>query len=573
MSRPSASPHRFAVEPWLVLLVVIAVHFVRLDVLPLRGEESRWTRVAVEMIETGDWIVPRQQLQPFLSRPPMGNWLIALSGMALGKFSPFAVRLPTVTATLLTSLLVYGYTASLTKSRRAGLAAGVAYPTMGHVLQLGQLAESDSLFTAFIAGSLLCWHWAYERGWPRVACWTIGYALAAMATLTKGPQGPIYFAGGVGLFLIYRRDWKTLVSWAHPAGIAAFAAIVLAWQVPFAMKLGLPAVREIWSGDTLLRFQNATVLSWLGNVASYPFALLACMAPWALYLVAYLDPEHRKGLRPARTVLEFVLIALLWALPSCWLVPNSRGRYFLPMYPLVAVLIGVAIDRSWQGEVGSRLRMSWSRFATICIGAAAVGVLIFSAAGLLPFRLTKGLAQPPDFLAFYVAATIGLLAILWRSIRRPSWAADRAALLSIAGLIGLTFSGAGLNVNLAASEDTGGAVAALKQKLPPDVKLVGFGEVHHLFAYYYETPVEGRDWSAIREGDDFEYFCFYDLEALQPRSKIPFSWEPIATIPCERYKREPSRFNMVIARRLDLTASRAGGSGSPVPGRVETRSR
>lgn len=551
MHATTTTPNRFAWEPWLVLLVVLTVHVVRLGALPLRGEESRWTRVAVEMIETGDWIVPRQQHQPFLSRPPMGSWLIALSGKALGEFSPFAVRLPTVLATLLTALLVYGYAASLTGSRRAGLAAGVAYPTMGHVLQLGQLAESDSLFTAFIAGSLLCWHWSYERGWPKSACWALGYGLAALATLTKGPQGPIYFVGGVGLFLLYLRDWRTLVSWAHLGGIAVFAAILMGWQLPFAMKLGWPSVREIWSGDTLLRFQNATILSWLGNVASYPFALIACMAPWALYLFAYLDPEHRRGLGSSKRALTFVLLALLWALPSCWLVPNSRGRYFLPMYPLVAVLIGVAIDRSWQGEVGSRLRRGWSRFATICVGAACAGILVFTVAGFLPFRAARGLAQPPVFLAFYVVATVGFLVILGRSIRRPSPIADRAALLSIAGLIGLTFSGAGLNVNLAASEDTEGAVAALREKLPEDVQLVGFGEVHHLFAYYYESPVEGRDWSRIGLDDDFEYFCFYDLEVLRPRARIPFAWEPIATIPCERYKREPSRFNMVVARRLD----------------------
>lgn len=560
MSTITETRRRFVWGPWLVLLVVVVVHGVRLHVLPLRGEESRWTQVAVEMIETGDWIVPRQQHQPFLSRPPMGSWLIAVSGTALGGFSPFAVRLPTVLATLLTSLLVYGYTASLTGRRAAGLAAGVAYPTMGHVLQLGQLAESDSLFTAFIAGSLLCWHWAYERGWPRAACWSIGYALAALATLTKGPQGPIYFVGGVGLFLLYRRDWRTLFSWGHLAGVALFGAILMAWQVPFAMRLGLPAVREIWSGDTLLRFQNATPMSWLGNVASYPFALLACMAPWALCLFAYLDPEHRRGLGPARSVLQFVLIALLFALPSCWLVPNSRGRYFLPMYPLVAILIGVAIDRSWQGAVGSRLRKNWSRFTSICLGASVVGLLVFSAAGLLPFRPTRGLAQPIGFLAFYMVATIGLLAVLARSVRCGSPIADRSALLAVAGLLGLTFSGAGLNVNLAASENTGGAVSALKQRLPDDVNLVGFGEVHHLFAYYYQTPVEGRDWSRIGD-DDFEYFCFYDLEALQPRSRIPFAWEPIATIPCERYKREPSRFNMVIGRRLDRTASRQDDAG------------
>ena len=62
--------------PWQLLLLgafVWAVYFSRLDALPFRGEETRWARVAWEMRETGDWIVPRCQGIPLYSRPPLQN--------------------------------------------------------------------------------------------------------------------------------------------------------------------------------------------------------------------------------------------------------------------------------------------------------------------------------------------------------------------------------------------------------------------------------------------------------------------------------------------------------------------
>ena len=68
-------PARFWREPelWLLLLLAAGTYLARLDVLPIRGEEPRRARVAYEMLATGDWIVPRQQGDIYLSRPAAGQ--------------------------------------------------------------------------------------------------------------------------------------------------------------------------------------------------------------------------------------------------------------------------------------------------------------------------------------------------------------------------------------------------------------------------------------------------------------------------------------------------------------------
>ena len=109
---------------------------------------------------------------------------------------------------------------------------------MPQVLQLGHFAESDALFSLFAAASLLVWHWGYTRKWPAASVWGCGYLLAALAALTKGPQGPIYFLGPILIFLLLRRDWRYLLSLPHLAGMAVFAAVVGAWQIPFSCAPG-----------------------------------------------------------------------------------------------------------------------------------------------------------------------------------------------------------------------------------------------------------------------------------------------------------------------------------------------
>jgi 4-amino-4-deoxy-L-arabinose transferase-like glycosyltransferase len=548
-------------QPFAVIVIVLGVHFLRLGTLPLRGEETRWATVAIEMLRSGDWVVPTQQGLPFLSRPPLGSWLIAASGSALGDFSTVAVRLPTACATLLTCLGAYFYTVGVSGWRRAGLAAGIGYATMGHVLQLGQLAESDAVFTLFLAGSLLTWHLAYTKGnlW---AAWGLGYALAALATLTKGPQGPTYFLGSVCLYLLVRRDWWALLSWAHALGLLAFAAILLSWEVPFVTRLGWPALREIWSGDTLLRFQGVTPLSWAASLLGFPIVLLACAAPWSLFLGTYLRRDVREALRPVWPSVLFLLTCIALTLPSCWMIPNTRGRYFLPMYPVMAVLAGLAIDRVLAAELGSAVHRRWTRFASTCAGSALIGALIVALAGVLPVLPLRQLQQSGDFLAWYLLAVVVLAGVALASASRRPRVTGSVGMLAIAGLVGVSFTGVGLNVNLMASEDTASAVADLKGRLPDDVRLIGFGEVHHVFAYHYKTPIEARPLDELDRNEDVDYFCIYVTETFDPRPKLPFAWEQVARVSCERYRRDRSRFDMIIGRRLDVgrTADRASAS-------------
>ncbi len=72
-------------EVAVLIVLVVAAYLLRIGDVSMRGEESRRARVAFEMLERGDWIVPREQGQPFLSRPPLQNWLIAASRVVCGS--------------------------------------------------------------------------------------------------------------------------------------------------------------------------------------------------------------------------------------------------------------------------------------------------------------------------------------------------------------------------------------------------------------------------------------------------------------------------------------------------------
>jgi 4-amino-4-deoxy-L-arabinose transferase-like glycosyltransferase len=561
-------------EFWILALVAAAIYFPRLTDLPIRGEETRRAEVAREMLHTGDWVVPRQQGVPLLSRPPLGSYPIALGMRIWGDASLLAVRLPSALATWLTTLLIYGYS-RVFLARLGALAAGLAFATMGQVLTLGRLAETEAIYTLLVSGSLLLWHWGYSRSWSKTLVWTLGYALAALAALTKSLQGPAYFAIAVCLYLVLQKDWRTLFGWPHLAGLAAFTAIVGAWLVPFWLMQGWPAAHAIWTGDVALRFADVRPAVFFRHLASYPIELLICTLPWSPLLGMYCWRDFRRSLgraAPAESVspmssavqetsrrlpVMFLAVALAVALPTCWLVPGAKGRYFMPMYPCLAPLVGLVIQRVFEPGAMRILSKAWSATILALAAAALFGGLSVAGTNWTERFALPELAQPRWFAALYAAVAIGVSLLLVRIHGRRGPRLARIVLLTVAALIGLSYVGVAINGMVAIDDNAGPAIAALKRKLPPDVRLVSFGLTETLFTFYYDEPIEPRPWPTssadLEAGRD--YFCFTWDKPAPP--DLPFAWRIEAMISADRKRHAWPQKEVIVARRLDLSDRQA----------------
>jgi 4-amino-4-deoxy-L-arabinose transferase-like glycosyltransferase len=90
-------------------------------------DEGRYSNIALQMVDSGDWWVPRLHAQqPHLAKPPQTYWLIAASLTVFGR-NEWAVRFPDALAFLITAFLVVDIARSLglRSPRVDGLAVGV----------------------------------------------------------------------------------------------------------------------------------------------------------------------------------------------------------------------------------------------------------------------------------------------------------------------------------------------------------------------------------------------------------------------------------------------------------------
>lgn len=550
--------------PWLICLCATAIHAARLEQLTLRGEETRRALVAREMLASGDWILPTQQGQPFLSRPPLGSWLMAAAALVRGELDILAIRLPTVLATLATTILVYFY-ARLFLQRFGAIAAALAYTTMIEVMHLGRLAESEAVFTLWLAAALLAWHGGRTRGWSAASTWSVGYGLAALATLTKGPQGVIFFVLATGAYLAWRRELAAFRGRGHWIGVLVFALVYGAWQLPFLGRVGIEGMRGYLTFEMSQRFADRSAPALARHLAVFPLQLFAALLPWSVLLLGFLSKTIRARLGVAREPAVFLALAVAATFPTVWLPPGGRTRYLMPLFPLVAVLCGIVAQAFAEGASPR----AWSRYRRVLLGMAyasaalGVGICLTSLLGADP--LPPLLLQPPRMAAAFAVAAAFVAGVFVCSRHLPRPASIATTGFGLAILLGMGHTVLFINAWDAVSERIEPAIADVQSKLPAGEQLVSFGVLHHKFALFYPDPIPVVPWPAA-PGESTgapRYFCFHknDSEPIQ----LPFDWELLAVVSCDRNRR-PSPHDRVIVGR------KRGSSETPLATRPENHS-
>jgi 4-amino-4-deoxy-L-arabinose transferase-like glycosyltransferase len=556
-----ASKHPW-LPPLLVTIVVTLTFGLAPTRLPLQGEETCRVLHGIEMAATGDWLFATIQGVPIIDRPPLQYWTFAVVHKWIYPLDPLTIRLVMFAITLATSLMVWRY-AHWFLSAPAAVLAGVVYPTLGHVLDLGRRAETDAQFTLLCAASLLVWHTGYSRGRNRYLTWIFGGFLAALAALTKGLQAPVAFFGATYFFLVLLRDWRWLLHPSNLVGILTFLAAVAVWQVPFYMEAGWDGVWLTWFNPGASRL-GADWAGLLRHMVTFPLVVLGATLPWSPLLLGLLRWEFWNLGSSERSAVVFVLCGIAAILVPVWLSPGGHQRYVMPMYPLLAVLCGAVVNRGLSLAPTGSLGRLWRDFVRILAGVVAgmTILFLFVTAGTL-FSVHEWvlmLAQPWWQIILLVVLVVPAAGFL--ILRAPSSCPRDALWVTfVAGaLVGLLFNGPILNSLAQAAVDVRPDVVALYRRIPQGARLMSIEPAHPQlpracgrwtrFLYYYPEPIPlvRHPWSAKDVPEDLEYFV---IEARRGEPTVlPFEWEEIGRVSMDRNRRDDPENFVLIGRRL-----------------------
>jgi 4-amino-4-deoxy-L-arabinose transferase-like glycosyltransferase len=326
----------------LLLCVSAAIFILNLGARVLATNDSaRFPMLGRDILANGNWLLPRLDGVPHLNKPPLHAWLIALASWPGGTVSEWTASLPSVLAALLVLLLTYWIGWRLFDSEVA-LVAGLTVVTTYGVFSFARETVPDMVFCAAVTGALVA-HATMEFNGRRSAL-VILYVLVGVAFWTKGPAGflPLIV---VAVYSCATYGFGGLRHLKSTAGAIVLVLLICSWLG--LVLLASPAdqfLHDVVIRDLLLWYFPSR-LPGLHQLSNPPLQTLTILLPWAPLLPGAiwlaLRSTDAEGTRRVRWLL-FWLGTMFTLFAICH---EQRMRYYLPLCPPAALLIGVGYSR------------------------------------------------------------------------------------------------------------------------------------------------------------------------------------------------------------------------------------
>lgn len=401
-------------RPFLLLLGLGLLYLLLASLTTLWDrDEPRFARAAVEMVHTGDYLVPRfdGELRP--DKPPMVYWWMIPWILMFGAVD-LAVRVPSIIGSLIAATATFHIARNLAGDRVAIRAMGIG-GLMPLPLIIGTAATADGLLLAGVSVALAILVDRALHG-SRTSHFPLLVIALAFALLAKGPVGLVIFLLASATASYWGRDSLQLGrDWWAKVAVASLLAVTifLCWGIPAneatdgeLARVGIGRHLIQRSTEALESHGGDGILGWLLSLPFYLPILLLGAAPGSALLV----PLVTRSKLLFKTRGQAVLIAALIfpTLLLMTLVATKLPHYILAAFPGVAVAVALVWTRAEQGQLdeSALTGLSWQ------IGRRITALLLISIPFLWAVAIQQGagnlLHVVPVAVAFALSALLTL---------------------------------------------------------------------------------------------------------------------------------------------------------------------
>ena len=350
--------------------------------------------MGLEMIRSGDWIVPHLNGLIYFEKPPLGYWCIALGEKFFGA-TLFGARFFNALFSLLTCFVLYRFFKRFL-SQKVGLWAAFIYGTCGLPFGMSQMLTLDIALTFFLTTTLLLFASGFleENATQARKDFLFAYIFMALTVLTKGLIG-IVLPALIGFpWLIFTGHIKKLSKAYLAKGILLFFMIAAPWH--FLAQQRYDCFFHFYFWHEHFERYLTTVHNRVRPFYFLLNAFLLGILPWLFFLPRALQTAFKNAQeKQIKQVLGFAslwcsLIVLFFIKSSSQLIP-----YILPAIPGVVILLAYGI---------SKMDFSKVRIECFLWSTAYIVVILF-----LPHALTKIARVPVPTNLIILAESLVLL--------------------------------------------------------------------------------------------------------------------------------------------------------------------
>ena len=351
---------------WLLLAVFVSYVCLLqgLTVVGLIGpDEPRYASISRAMAETGDWVTPRLDGEPWLEKPVLFYWASAIAYRLVGD-SELAVRIPSALAAVATSLAL-GWLGWRLYGATTAAVVLILFPSTVSAFAFARGATTDMLFAASLTLAMTAAVRLVVVPCDRRHIWQAAFGCAVgMAILAKGPAGMILAGGSLGLWGVVSRRPARLVALVQPWVIASLCAVALPWYTLSAIRN--PEFIEVFLiGHNISRFLTPVFRHEQPFWFFGPILALG-LVPWSAFLVAGIRRAVHAW-RTGKLVGSPSLYVACWVIFPVLFFSVSRSKlpgYVLPAIPGAALLLARTVAGFLdEGERDAR----WPLFGTAAV--------------------------------------------------------------------------------------------------------------------------------------------------------------------------------------------------------------
>lgn len=382
---------------FILLGVGLLIFLAHLDVIYVNIMEARNFITAREMVQDNNWLLTTMNAEPRYEKPPLPTWLTALSGLAFGFESLFAMRLPAALIALLLLYVFFKFIPKLGLSTKQSFLAGLVLVSSFYIVFMGRNGQWDIFTHSFMVLAIyFLWNFfSTNKGlWKNAFLAAVFFGFSFMS---KGPVSlyalllPFLIAfGSIYGFRDFKYKWKPFLFFL------VFTSILSGWWFIYVRLADPVTFMEITTREAT-RWTNYNVRPFY-----YYWSFFTQSGIWTIPAFVALLYPYLKNRVSNKKAYKFSLIWTLAAVVLLSIIPEKKSRYLLP------VLIPMALNTSFYIEYLFRrfkelpAKEKWVVYFNhgliACIG------IVFPVAGYFVLELE-------GYIFWYIATSIVLFSI------------------------------------------------------------------------------------------------------------------------------------------------------------------
>ena len=361
----------------------------------LDGEEPRRALISIEMLNSGNFIVPTLYGWEYYNKPPLYNWILSAFMYITQSTKELVVRLPSLVFLLIWGFFHFIFTKKFFSTSIALLSA-VFLITGGELYFYGlQNGGEMDIFYAFIVylQVISLFYFFEKKNW--LLLFVFSYLFCAIGFLTKAFPSVLFQGLTLLSLVLYARSFRILWKWQHLVGILVFLALMASYFYAY----NLYSSPQHFLVNLLNESIRKTPLSeesgnFWENIVNYPVRMFTGLLPWSLipFLLLLQKPKPSFWSNP---LLRFSILFILCNIWVYWFFGVVKLRYSYMFYPFMTLFFAVIFDH-YRRFINTNKLLKYLGFAFILFLIATLIIPFYFRFEIAPFILVV------LFLAFFI---------------------------------------------------------------------------------------------------------------------------------------------------------------------------